>query len=144
MMIMAEWPAIWRPLCSGRRSRGLLCTKWRKATDPTSIHLHRNDPCRPPKWRWQRAQMLLISHESPSPERDDEFVELALRFLQEDHSDAQPPAPKHPLPMETRTVIERAQQIHDCDDVEKWMLQAWLLTGESLESSARRSTTASA
>ncbi len=77
-----------------------------------SIHLHRNDPWRRPDWRWRRARMLLTSHEAPSPERDDEFVELALRFLQEDHSGSQPPDPQHLLPMETRMVIQRAQQIY--------------------------------
>jgi hypothetical protein len=104
-----------------------------RSSFPTSFHLRRENFWRPQDWRWRRAEFLLAEQESPSPRLDDEFVEAALHFLQEDLSGQDLPASKRLLPAGTRAAMQSAQQIHDRNDIGTWMLQAWLLTGESLE-----------
>jgi hypothetical protein len=99
----------------------------------SSIHLRRSYFWRPQDWRWQRAEFLLRENEYPSDDRDDEFVEVALDFLQADHGSSEPPACKCLLPSETRAAIQSAKKIHERNDVDTWTLQAWLLTGEPFE-----------
>jgi hypothetical protein len=101
---------------------------------PHSIHrLRCNDPWRPPDWRWHRAQLLLMQPETDFRDRNDELVDLAMRFLQRDHGSPKSPGFERPLPESTETAIRDARQLHERYDIATWSLQAWLLTGESLE-----------
>ena len=65
---------------------------------------------------------------------NDEFVEIALQFLQRDGSAPHAPALEYTLSAQQKTAIQGARRIHNCNGTGKWALQAWLLTGDSPES----------
>ena len=101
---------------------------------PHSIHrLRRNDPWRPPDWRWHRAQLLLMQPDTDFRDRNDEFVDLALQFLQRDHVSPESPGVEHILPETAETAIRDALQVYEDNDIATWKLQAWLLTGEPMD-----------
>ena len=87
-------------------------------------------PRDPFNWRWQRACSVL-AQEHVGSGGGDAYVDAAIAFLRAEQAQPQGVRPA------IANRVARAIQIHNTEDMRKWALQAWLLTGESLARVAR-------
>ena len=108
------------------------------STDPTqdspcrnTLHLRHDNRLRPVSWRWQRARLLYESCVAPAERWDDEHVDTALQYLRA--CTERPSALDVLLPAGIGDAIQQAHEVWEANRTRRWMLEAWLLTGEPMD-----------
>lgn len=107
----------------------------RKRTKMGGILLEQFDPFRSPSWRWDRAGMIARG-ECAADDRLDpimrEAVALRSRLAGQDRPSLRRRTTK------ASAALEKALQLHQENGLQRWMLEAYLVTGLSDEQVANR------
>lgn len=103
----------------------------------TPRELVEQNPMLKPHWRWDRAVYLFDRRQSPVRNRDDAETVYFLRYLRRLHQRG-PRLPPHFAP------IHEARRIYEQGGLERDILQARILTGQSLSEIAKLSGRSSA
>lgn len=118
-------------------------TEYACPADPTRpsigpLDYHPGNPSRPPDWRWRRGSLLADGFVRPSRRRDeDEWVLRSMRF--QSAMRACRGEDDHEALMERMPDLYAAHSVYvDAAPRWRWWLKAYILSGETFETTAKR------